>query len=820
MSQDSTLEVINKEGWRKEYPLQKNIVYIGSASTNDITLESLHGAGVAPMHVQLIASGNGKVGYKLINLSDSAISLGTAGDSALPPRGVLDMTDGQMFVLGDFTLVFRGNGRPQPDSGSRPAVAAYGDGSPHIGLTLSMPYTRLAPHQSIEGMVTVTNQGEKTGVGFDLQLEGLDPDCFDIAPGPLLSSGAQKNVVFRVHHRGIKPLAGDWQITIRATAPKGYPGEQAVVSQVIQVLPFYRHRIQLLPAKGITSSTPPDDALSEANLLTPIAQGSFLSQRGAAQDQPETTPEDVWGSSDEPEEAQPAALKLKAKPAPPAKMPDTPVIPRPPAAAEDLWAAPVESAPPLQVQAPLSPEAEDLWAAPVESVPETAAETGFETPAETGSPATEAPDQPETWWAEPEPLLDSGPPLETEAEAQAPSEPPAQESEPLTETAIEQKEPASVEMPPVSPIAAVAAASAIAVKEAVAEPEPPPDNRPTATEPATASPAVESAAATQAGTPAVRQSPVMPDQPAAPPVSMDEVAASKESPTGSQMSSPATDETAEKPGWWTKITQSVPFGRDKEKTILQDDDQLEAAPSAPAVEPIEASAPVESEIAPALQTERPAIQPDSMDAPPPPAPEEELAVTPTETVLPESDAPAIIGPDIQPEPEALLPDAMDETAEASQPELAPVTAQPDPGTTVQMRDQKAANDEVPDRGAEGAEADETETIIFEPKRTRPLQPEPETAATTALWETNAPTLEAPEEATLKIKAAPTQPAPEQPAEEDAAEIDDWWTDETETVEEEPEALAQQAIKLKASPPPRVSKKQPAETDDWWSADDE
>src|SRR5262245_39700770 len=108
MSQESRIEVINREGWHKEYPLQKGIIYIGSAPTNDIVLAGAHGVGVAPLHAQLIASAGGEGGYKLVNLSDQDIQLGSAGDERLPPRAVMGMPDGVVMRLGEFTLIFRG----------------------------------------------------------------------------------------------------------------------------------------------------------------------------------------------------------------------------------------------------------------------------------------------------------------------------------------------------------------------------------------------------------------------------------------------------------------------------------------------------------------------------------------------------------------------------------------------------------------------------------------------------------------------------------------------------------------------------------------
>lgn len=238
MDDQDRIEVIDSEGWRKIYPLQKPIIHIGSHPRNDIILEQGHGAGVADTHVQLITAADLKPGYRLVNLADSYIFLGSSDDQTLMPHQVIQIYDGDSFRLGDFRLVLYvgdGNGRGNSASPSR-----------NIGLDLSLPQTRLAPDQSFDGIVKVQNLGEQTGVQFELEVSGLDPDCYNLEPGPLLSAGGEKDVIIHLYHRGTKPPAGDLEITITATAPRAYLGEQASSSQIIKVLPAYRHELRLL----------------------------------------------------------------------------------------------------------------------------------------------------------------------------------------------------------------------------------------------------------------------------------------------------------------------------------------------------------------------------------------------------------------------------------------------------------------------------------------------------------------------------------------------------------------------------------------------
>ncbi len=331
MSQKNTLEIITQHGWRREYPLTKGIIYIGSAVTNDIVLDERYGGGVAPLQVQLITTAGGNAMYKLINLGDTAITIGSKQEATLAPRSVFDLADGLQFKLGEFTLVFHGGSNEK----SNPA-----QNSSSIGLKLQLAQTRLAPNQSLEGIVTVSNLGQRVGARFDLTLSGLEPDCYDIAPGPLLSSGAEKDVLFRLHHRGRKPLAGDWRIVIQATAPETYPGEQATVTQIIQVLPHYQHRLKLTPARGITIGQPAGAAKPVTPQPAPAAKADNAWEVSAANNPP-------------------PSLTLKAGEAQKSKHNTQPQ----PGTAEDWWAEPDKTVAPAQPKATASSETDTLWPA-------------------------------------------------------------------------------------------------------------------------------------------------------------------------------------------------------------------------------------------------------------------------------------------------------------------------------------------------------------------------------------------------------------------------------------------------------------------------
>ncbi len=257
MNQPSELEVINRDGWSRTYPLRKRIISLGSAHNSDIVLESAFGAGVEFLHAQLVAVSHQPNTYTLVNVVDMPIALGTDGRQTLPASSAISLEDKQCFTLGEFTLIFHQTGKKEPVPPAPMAIAApqaparvqpSGQG---IGLALALESRQLLARQSIQGVITVRNLGRQSEVKFILKLEGLEPDCYDLAPGPVLAAGAEQKVLFSLHHRGHKPLAGDWRIVIRASAPGAYPGETATVSEIIQVLPFYHHHLRLVPSGDV-----------------------------------------------------------------------------------------------------------------------------------------------------------------------------------------------------------------------------------------------------------------------------------------------------------------------------------------------------------------------------------------------------------------------------------------------------------------------------------------------------------------------------------------------------------------------------------------
>jgi hypothetical protein len=245
MEQNSTMiEVIDKDGWRKSFSLDqdKTIILIGSDSNNDVILEGHRGKGVAPRHLQLILSAADS-GCRLVNLADTDVLVGETEQRQLAPHSYVNIAAGERVRVGDFSVVFHLGSGLETVAGRE--EKRYG--AKAVGLRVSLSQTQLTRHQPLEGVVTLRNQGDKAGVQFKLELEGLSPESYEMEPGPILFAGAEKDVLLRLHpSKRSKLRAGEHHFAIHATAPEAYPGEGATSLQVVQVLPFYQHSLRLV----------------------------------------------------------------------------------------------------------------------------------------------------------------------------------------------------------------------------------------------------------------------------------------------------------------------------------------------------------------------------------------------------------------------------------------------------------------------------------------------------------------------------------------------------------------------------------------------
>src|SRR5512142_462095 len=105
MELGNRIEIIDKDGWRKEFTLQKRLTFVGADRRNDITLDLGRGSNVAPRHLQLISENSPAfTGCRAVNLSSSAIPINDSADTLLPPGSAMAISNGDTLRVGDFTL--------------------------------------------------------------------------------------------------------------------------------------------------------------------------------------------------------------------------------------------------------------------------------------------------------------------------------------------------------------------------------------------------------------------------------------------------------------------------------------------------------------------------------------------------------------------------------------------------------------------------------------------------------------------------------------------------------------------------------------------
>ena len=242
MAQESRIEVINKLGWRKDFVLDKPIIQIGRDARNDLVLDDGYENGIAPRHAQLLPSPVNSLGLRLINLSDKDILVYAQGGKAtateilagtptstIAPRSSAEVAGGDLLKIGEYSLIIHGG-------------TVY---SEVVKLKLEMASRTLALDRPLTGVLTIHHVGNKAAVQFKIELEGLDPDSYEIGPGPVLFPNAEKQVSFRlIHPKRPYPAAGANLITFHVSAPAAYPGERATVSQEIEVAPIYQHKMR------------------------------------------------------------------------------------------------------------------------------------------------------------------------------------------------------------------------------------------------------------------------------------------------------------------------------------------------------------------------------------------------------------------------------------------------------------------------------------------------------------------------------------------------------------------------------------------------
>lgn len=226
------LLIVEKNGWSKPVKIDRAVTRIGSASSNDVQLQS---AEIASIHLQILYSTNSASSCKVVNLAHEITARVSREIRQLPPYAAVDIRDGDEILFDDYSITFR-----------LPLSADVMQSATMIDASLSFADAVLRPGFATTGLLTIKNAGKRSACQFMVDLNGLPADCFQIDPIPLMYSGAEEEVRIRIFHRVLYPLAGLQKLVLKVSAPESYPGEELIIQQGIYVAPVFKHTLDLV----------------------------------------------------------------------------------------------------------------------------------------------------------------------------------------------------------------------------------------------------------------------------------------------------------------------------------------------------------------------------------------------------------------------------------------------------------------------------------------------------------------------------------------------------------------------------------------------
>jgi hypothetical protein len=247
------LIITESHGWMKPMTLEKAIIRIGSASGNDIQLQS---PKIAPVHLQVLYSPDMPSVCRVLNLADGVLLKTRREKAKLISAGIHEISDGDEIVIDSYTLTFH-----------LPLGASYLRKSDVIEGSLSIPDAVLWPNSPLNCAVIVKNAGNQDACQFQITMSGLPEDCFQIDPVPLMYPGAQEEVRLQLYHHTTYPEAGHHELEIHISSPEDYPGEEMVIKQGIYVAPLFKQSLELIddiPVKSIPVTLPEIRVVTEA----------------------------------------------------------------------------------------------------------------------------------------------------------------------------------------------------------------------------------------------------------------------------------------------------------------------------------------------------------------------------------------------------------------------------------------------------------------------------------------------------------------------------------------------------------------------------
>jgi hypothetical protein len=226
------LFIVAKSGWSKSIETDEGVIRIGSASSNDIQLQS---PTIAPVHIQILHPSKTDSSCTVVSLSDEITAKVSREVHRLPPCAAMDVHDGDEILLGDYSIIL-----------CLPSSSKVVKSARAIEAALSLPDAVLRTACTTAGTLTIKNTGEHSACQFQVEIEGLARDCFEIDPVPLLYSGGQDQVGIRIFHQISHPPAGLQTFALKVSAPEIYPGEEFMIRQDLYVAPAFEQALELL----------------------------------------------------------------------------------------------------------------------------------------------------------------------------------------------------------------------------------------------------------------------------------------------------------------------------------------------------------------------------------------------------------------------------------------------------------------------------------------------------------------------------------------------------------------------------------------------
>ncbi len=305
---DSTVTVVltNEQGWQKRYPLEEGVYVVGSAADARIRLPA--GEGIAPYHIQLVNSAR-EACMRLVNLSEWVLPVKSgAQDVRVEPGQLRDVFDGETIFLDALAIQFEIHKHPVQ------TAIIQEENRNVIGLRMVLSGQVLYPGGTLTGTLYLRNLGTEA-CQFDIELDGLPPDCYEISPPALIHAGGEESTEIHFFHRKTTPAPGAHTFDLRVSAPNTYPGRDLIIRQSLKVMPCYDYQFgfDLPDEQGIELEQSADAVVETLEAApAPLSIEPVKPSLFAPPEPPQDPFAGIWAEEpDKPEESIPEDTGLK-----------------------------------------------------------------------------------------------------------------------------------------------------------------------------------------------------------------------------------------------------------------------------------------------------------------------------------------------------------------------------------------------------------------------------------------------------------------------------------------------------------------------------